>query len=150
LLTRPLIAVTAVLVVLVAAAIGVIFYDHGRRDTIAEGVTIGGVDVGGMKRDAAEAKVRREILEPLSRTVTVDHASHRWRLTAREAKVATNLDATVDDALARSREGNILQRSWRGATGAKVNARIQPEVTYSDDAIIRMLDRIRIRSTGRP
>src|SRR5689334_1057158 len=102
-----------------------------------------------MKRDAAAAKLRREILDPLNRTVVVDHGSKRWKLTAREAKVATNLEATVDDALQRSRQGNILQRTWRGITNEKVNAELQPEVTYSDAAIIRLLDRVR-KAVNRP
>jgi lipoprotein-anchoring transpeptidase ErfK/SrfK len=149
LLTRPFIA-GAVLVTLIAAlAIGTYVYDHGREDTIAKGVTIGGVDVGGMKRASAEARLRREILAPLNQAVTVDHGSKRWTLTAREAKVATNLTATVDEALIRSREGNMLQRSWRGVTGKSVDARLEPSVTYSDEAIIRLLDRIR-RSIDRP
>ncbi len=135
--------------VIAALAFGTYAYDHGRQDTIAEGVTIGGVDVGGMKRGAAEAKLRREILEPLNQQIVVDHGSKRWTLSAREAKVATNLTATVDEALIRSREGNILKRTWRGITGEKVDARLEPSVTYSDAAIIRMLDRIR-RSVNRP
>jgi lipoprotein-anchoring transpeptidase ErfK/SrfK len=102
-----------------------------------------------MKRDAAAAKLRREILDPLNQTVTVDHGSRSWKLTAREAKVATNLDATVDDALQRSREGNILQRAWRGVTGERLDAELQPEVTFSDKAIIRLLDRVR-RAVDRP
>jgi lipoprotein-anchoring transpeptidase ErfK/SrfK len=136
----------AALLVLGAATV---FYDHGRRDTIAEGVSVGGVDVSGLKRDAAAAKLRRAILEPLRQTIVVDHGSQRWRLTAREARVTTNLDATVDDALARSRRGNVLQRSYRSITGGKVDAHLQPEVTFSDAAVIRLLDRVR-RAVNRP
>lgn len=137
------------MVVLAALAFGTYAYDHSRQDTIAKGVTIGGVDVGGMKRAAAEAKLRREILEPLNRSVVVDHGSKRWTLTAREAKVATNLTATVDEAMLRSREGNILQRTWRGISGERVDAHLEPQVTYSDAAVVRMLDRIR-RAIDRP
>jgi len=147
--TRIIIAFTVLLAALAGAAAAVVIYDRGREDTIAKGVTIGGVDVGGMKRDAAEAKLRRAILEPLDQTVTVDHGSRRWRLTAREAKVATNLPATVEDALARSREGNILQRTWRNVRGQEIDARIEPEVTYSDRAIVRVLDRVR-KAVDRP
>ena len=136
----------AALLVLGAATV---IYDRGRQDTIAEGVTVGGVDVGGLKHDAAAAKLRRAILEPLRQTIVVDHGNQRWRLTAREARVTTNLDATVDEALARSRKGNVLQRSYRGLTGGKVDARLQPEVTFSDAAVIRLLDRVR-RSVNRP
>jgi lipoprotein-anchoring transpeptidase ErfK/SrfK len=146
---RPVIAVAALLVALAAIAAAIVVYDHGQQDKIGKGVAIGGVDVSGLERDAAEAKLRREILAPLSRDITVDHGSRRWRLTAREAKVATNLDATVTDALERSREGNVLKRTWRGVTGQKLDARLQPEVTFSDAAVIRLLDRVR-KATNRP
>jgi lipoprotein-anchoring transpeptidase ErfK/SrfK len=147
--TRAIIAVTVLLAALAAMAVAVVIYDGNRKDTIAKGVSIGGVEVGGMTRAAAAAKLRREIIDPLNKTVIVDHGSRRWRLTAREAKVATNLEATVDDALARSREGNILQRTWRGLMGEKLNAELQPEVTYSDAAIVRLLDRVR-KAVDRP
>jgi lipoprotein-anchoring transpeptidase ErfK/SrfK len=149
LLTRPFLAGAVVVAAIAALAIGTYVYDHGRDDTIAKGVTIGGVDVGGMKRAAAEAKLRARILEPLNQPVVVDHGSKRWTLSAKEAKVATNLTATVDEALLRSREGNILQRTWRGVTGEKLDAKLEPKVTFSDAAIIRMLDRVR-RSIDRP
>jgi lipoprotein-anchoring transpeptidase ErfK/SrfK len=149
--SRTLIAVAALVAALLvaAAAVAVVVYDKGRKDTIAQGVSVGGVDVSGLKRDAATAKLRRAILDPLRRTVVVDHGSRTWRLTAREARVAANLDATVDDALARSRRGNVLQRAWRGVTGQKLGARLQPQVTFSDAAIVRLVDRIRT-SIDRP
>jgi lipoprotein-anchoring transpeptidase ErfK/SrfK len=143
--SRSFIAVAVLLAVLTAGAIAVILFDHSRRDTIAKGIRVGGVDVGGLSRAEATAKLRRAILEPLNRPVTVDHANRTWKLTAREARVATNLDATIDDALARSRRGNIVQRAWREATGGKVNASIEPTVTFSDESIVRMLDRVRKR-----
>jgi lipoprotein-anchoring transpeptidase ErfK/SrfK len=146
---RPVIVVAALLVAIAAIAAAIVVYDHGQQDKIGKGVTIGGVDVSGLKRDAAEAKLRQEILAPLNREITVDHGSRRWRLTAREAKVATNLDATVTDALERSREGNVLKRTWRGVTGQKLDARLQPEVTFADAAVIRLLDRVR-KSVNRP
>jgi lipoprotein-anchoring transpeptidase ErfK/SrfK len=141
--SKTFIAVAAVLVALVALAGLVLSYDHGHRDTIAKGVTVGGVDVGGLKRSAAEAKLRREILAGLRRTVVVDHGSRSWRLTAREARVATNLEATVDEALRRSRDGNAITRTFRGLTGGTVDARLEPKITYADSAIVRLLDRVR-------
>jgi lipoprotein-anchoring transpeptidase ErfK/SrfK len=143
--SRPLIAVATLLVALTALSVAVLLYDHSRRDTIAEGVTVGGVDVGGLSRAQATARLRRAILEPLRRPVTVDHGTRTWRLSAREARVAANLDATVDEALARSRQGDVVQRAWRGLTGGRIDARLQPEVTFSDAAIVRLLDRVRAR-----
>ncbi|MCZ4493850.1 MAG: L,D-transpeptidase family protein [Conexibacter sp.] len=147
--SKPLIAVAALVAALLILGAATMVYDHGRQDTIAPGVIVGGVDIGGLKHDAAAAKLRRQILEPLRRPIVVDHGGRRWQLSAREARIATNLDATVDDALARSRQGNVLQRSYRGLTGEKLNAHIKPQVTFSDAAVIRLLDRVR-RSVNRP
>jgi lipoprotein-anchoring transpeptidase ErfK/SrfK len=141
--SRPFIAVAALVAALLILGAATVVYDHGREDTIAQGVTVGGVDIGGLKRDEAAAKLRTHILQPLSRPVVVDHGSRRWKLTAREARVTTNLDATIDEALTRSRQGNVLQRSYDGITGHKLDAHLEPSVTFSDAAVIRLLDRIR-------
>jgi lipoprotein-anchoring transpeptidase ErfK/SrfK len=150
LLTRPLIAFASLLVAVLIAAGAAAVYDHGKRDTIAKGITVGAVDIGGLQRDAAVAKLQRELVAPLSRTVVVDHGTRSWRLTAREAHVTTNLEATVDEALRRSRNGNLLTRTARNLTGGKVHAAIQPEVTYSDAAVIRLLDRVRKTVNRKP
>jgi hypothetical protein len=141
--TRLFIAVAAVLAGVAALSGATLVYDHGRRDTIAKGVTVGGVDIGGLTRARAVARLRQVILEPLRRPVTVDHGTRTWRLTATQAQVTTNLDATVDEALARSRTGNVVQRAWRGVTGGRVDAHLQPAVTFSDRAVVRLLDRLR-------
>lgn len=148
-LTRPFIAGALLVVLLAALAGGAYAYDHGREDTIGKGVTIGGVDVSGLERAEAEAELRRQILDPLNQPVVVDHGSKRWRLSAKEAKVAIDLNAAVDEALLRSREGNLLQRTWHGITGERVDAKLEPKVTYSDAAVIRLLDRVR-RAVDRP
>jgi lipoprotein-anchoring transpeptidase ErfK/SrfK len=141
--SRIFLSIAIPVVVLAALAVGMILYDNGREDTIAKGISVGGVDIGGLSHDQAEAKLRRAILDPLEQPIVVDHGTQRWTLTAREARVQTNLDATVDDALRRSRTGNIFQRTARGLTGGKVDAQLQPEVTFSDAAIVRLLDRVR-------
>jgi hypothetical protein len=62
---------------------------------------------------------------------------------AREARIHTNVDAMVDAAVAHKDDGNLVSRSWRRLTGGKLDKELQPQVTYSDAAIVRMLDRIR-------
>ena len=71
----------ALLVVLAVAAYG---YDTSRDDLIAEGVTVAGVDVGGMRADAAAERKLRALLGPaLERPVRVAVAGQRFKLTAR-------------------------------------------------------------------
>jgi hypothetical protein len=66
-----------------------------------------------------------------------------WSLGAREARIAANVDAMVAEAVSHKDDGNILSRTWRRVTGGSLDEHLQPQVTYSDAAIVRMLDKIR-------
>ena len=147
--SRSFILVTALLLFFVVVCGAVYAYDHSRRETIANGVRVGGIDLGGLSRSQAEAKLQRLILDPLERPIVIHHGSKTWRLTAREAHLRADLGAMVDEAVARSRQGNILQRTIRGLTDGRVTANLTPTVDYSDAAIIRTLDRVR-HSIERP
>lgn len=135
-----------VLGALAGVAVG---YDHAGRDRIAKGISVAGIDVGGLSRTAAHARLERRLIDSLRRPVVVDHGSQQWRLTAREARVTAKVDATIDDAVRRSRDGSFLSRVLRKLTGGEVHADLDPEITYSDQAVVRMLDRIRA-SVDRP
>ena len=74
----------ALLILLAVAAYG---YDTSRDDLIAEGVTVAGVDVGGMSTDEARALVRRELQEPLERPISVVRGKVRFTLSAEDAGV---------------------------------------------------------------
>ena len=71
------------------------------------------------------------------------------RSSAREARIRADISAMVDQALAKSRSGDLFTRSWRSLTGEKVDADLRPSVQYSDAAIIRLIDRVR-HSVERP
>jgi lipoprotein-anchoring transpeptidase ErfK/SrfK len=66
----------------------------------------------------------------------------RHTLTADVAKIRADVDGMVDEALRRSRDGNILSRSVRNLTGGEVDADIDPEVIYSKTAVKRLVDRV--------
>jgi lipoprotein-anchoring transpeptidase ErfK/SrfK len=122
-------------VLLVGGAVGVYAYDSSREDVIADGVTVGGVDVGGMTADKARAALRFEIKQPLSRAIRVEAAGEQFELSAKDAQVSADVDAMVDDALAESRDGNVLSRTFRDLTGGSVDASLPSRVTYSRDAV---------------
>ena len=142
--SRSILFVVVLVLVLVGSLAGVVYaYDQAHRDQIAKGVSVGGVDVGGLTGAEARSRLQRELVDPLERPIVVRHGKHRWRLGAAEARIAANLDATIEQALSRSRDGNPIQRAWRGLTGQTVSARLEPEVTYSERAVTRLLSRVR-------
>jgi lipoprotein-anchoring transpeptidase ErfK/SrfK len=147
---KTLITVAASLAALLILAGAVVAYDNSKQDQIAKGIRVGGIDVGGLTKAEASAKLRRQILDGLRRPVVVDHGTRAWTLTAKQARITTNLDATVADALARSRGGGIIGRTWRGITGGTVDASITPQVAFSDKAVVHLLDRVRAKIDRRP
>ena len=121
-------------------AIGAYAYDHSRRDTIASGVRVGGVDLGGTKRRAgaraaASAAARARCAAP-SRSSTATNASCCPR--ARRAS-PSNLDAPSTRRSQRSREGSILARLGREVTGGGVDADIAAARRFDHAAVARFV-----------
>ncbi len=125
----------AVVVLLVGGAVGVYAYDSAREKTIAEGVTVGGVDVGGMPAGKARKLLKQEIKQPLERTVHVRAGGKRYELTPDAARVRIDLTGMVRDALAESRDGSVLTRTFRDLTGDTLDADIPSRITYSTKAV---------------
>jgi lipoprotein-anchoring transpeptidase ErfK/SrfK len=142
--------VAGVLVAVLACAGAVAAYDASRSDTIAKGVQVGVVDVGGLSAGAARAKLRARMLAKLRRPLVVVAGETRFPLSAREAHIEADIDAMVADAVKRSRDGSILTRTWRGLTGGAVRSRVTPEVAYSRPAVQRLVDKIRVRMSRKP
>lgn len=117
--------------------------DARNAGRVAPGIKVGGVDVGGLSEREAEAKLERVLLPKLQTALIVDHGSNRWVLGAREARVTADIAASVDEAIARGRQGSLLGRSYRQLSGQGLNVELTPEVSYSDAAIVRLIDRVR-------
>jgi len=126
--------------VLLVVMVGVAYaYDSSQKDKIADGVTIGGVDVGGLNEDEAAALVRRKLLAPLRHSLRVSFDGQSWELSGRKLKLRTNVDSAVEEALEDSREGGLPGRLVRYVSGGEVNESITPQVAYSEPAINRFV-----------
>jgi lipoprotein-anchoring transpeptidase ErfK/SrfK len=136
---RRAVIVGIIVAVVLVGAIGAFAYDRSQRDTIASGVRVGGVELGGTKPAQARARLEDRLLASLRRPVTVVYRGHRFTLSARAAGVAVDVDALVDEALARSRQGSLLARIDREVTGGGVDADIQPHVHYDRTVVARFL-----------
>jgi lipoprotein-anchoring transpeptidase ErfK/SrfK len=141
--TKPFIAVCGLVVALLAAAGGMYAYDSSRDDLIAEGMRVGGVDVGGMRADAASARLREALLTPLRQPVTLAYGTQRFTLTSEQARVGVDIDRSVAAAIARSRRGNLLTRTARAIAGGEIHAELPVDVTYDRDMIDRLVLRVR-------
>ncbi len=141
---------TALVAVLFAVAGAVIAYDQSRGDTLARGISVGGVAVGGLSESGARARLRERLVSRLEKPLVVVAGETRFRLSAAEAHVETDVDAMVADARRRSREGGVLARTWRGLSGARVKADVTPRVGYSQASVRRLVARVRSRISRNP
>ena len=128
----------------------ILAWDAGRKDVIGNDVRVGTIDVSGLERAEARVRLQEGLVKPLSRPLLVRSADMTFPLTAREAHTRVNIEAILDEAVERSREGGVLGRAWRGITGQGIDARLTPKVEYSRKAVQRIVDRVRVAVSRKP
>ncbi len=134
-LRTPFVLLVGLVGLVMVLAVGMYFYDHGRRDQLAKGVRIDGIEVGGLSASAATTKLRQSVAVTMERPVTVTLRGKTWRMSPRRAGVAVDVAGTVSEALSASRNGSIVARTWRGLFGGSVNKDIPLRVSYSRQAV---------------
>jgi lipoprotein-anchoring transpeptidase ErfK/SrfK len=145
----PIVGVLVAALVLVLAG-GAYLYDHAHRDTIAHGVTIDGVAVGGLSETAALHRVQHAVIDPLNRPLLVRSSAGTWTLGAREARLTVNAQNMVSQALHASREGSIVTRTFRGLFGGSVHRDVPLVVTYSHEAVAALTAKVRAAVNRQP
>ncbi|HEY3543621.1 MAG TPA: L,D-transpeptidase family protein [Gaiellaceae bacterium] len=142
--------VLATVIGLGLTAVGAYAYSWSRdhQDVIAAGVTIAGIDVGGLHADQARGLVDSRLGERLGRPVQLVYRDHRF--TVRPAHAGLNVDVAkmVDDAVAASRRGGLARRLWRDLRGRKLDRSVSLRAAVSSaqigtvvDHVARVLDR---------
>lgn len=130
--------VAAVLVVLV---LGVLLVDASRDETIADGVRIGAVDVGGLDRDEARARVEGEVAPRALARVEAVHDGRTFALTPQQAQASVDVEATVDEAFRRGNDGsNALTRVL--GTHDAAGTVVVPRVLVPREAVERYARRV--------
>jgi lipoprotein-anchoring transpeptidase ErfK/SrfK len=132
---RAFLIVVLTIAGLLAGAGALLVYDSSQRNAIANGITVGGIDIGGLSASQARARLRAEYLPRLRQPIVARFHAHRFVVTPRAAHVAVDIDGTVEQALQRSRDGTIFARVIRSLTGGHVNALLEPRITFSRSAV---------------
>ena len=125
------------------AAVGAYAWDSSRSDEIADGVTIGGVDVGGMTADEATRAVDNAACQAAATSkVTVTYDGVKYKLSAEKLERRRRRRRDGRQALEASQDGGLPTRVWRYATGGEVDVAISPQVSYSSKAIDEFVGKV--------
>jgi lipoprotein-anchoring transpeptidase ErfK/SrfK len=140
---KTILIIASVLVLVAALVVGAAYaYDDSQQGKIAEGVTIDGIDVGGMEATEAEAKVRRRLLRPLDKPLKVTFGDQKWALAAEKLKVRADVEEAVARAVDVSHEGDLPTRIGRYLGGDELEVGISAHVDYSHSAINKFVRHI--------
>lgn len=140
--SRRSIFVATLVLALVGVAVAAYAYDSSREETIAKGVSIGGVDVGELSTDEARAAVRSEISTRVERPIVVRYDGVRFTLSAADAGLKADVGGMVGEALEASRDGNLINRVVRDLTGEEEDAEVAVRVSYSQRAVDKLVKRV--------
>jgi hypothetical protein len=146
----PLVVSALVVLLLLGGSLWLWNYDQGRDDQIAKGVTVAGIDVGGMHKAQATALVQRRLADPLDKPIVVKAGGKTFRLSPERSEVTTDVGAMVDEAVSASRQGNLIQRSWRNLTGGTVDKAVKLKLSYNDRAVRSVVRHIARRINRAP
>jgi hypothetical protein len=146
----PLVISGLLVLLLLGGSIALYRYDSGRDDLIAKGVRVAGIDVGGMRRAEAGDLVQRRLADPLDKPIVIRAARHTFRLTPERSQVRADVGGMVAEAVAASRDGNLIQRSWRGLTGGEVHKSVELKLSYNDRAVRSVVRHIARRINHEP
>jgi len=150
----PYIAAAVFAGLLIVGALAAYAYDNSHKDEIADGITAGGVDLGGLSAAEAKHRLRHELVAPLQRPLVVRFRGQAWKLPGRKLKVHANINSIVDRALAESQNGGLPGRVVRYVTGGTVDKQIAPQIGYFEPAINRFARQLNAAvehaRTGRP
>jgi lipoprotein-anchoring transpeptidase ErfK/SrfK len=117
-------------------------YDASTQNRILPGVTIAGVDVGGMTRKQAIAAVKPMTADTLEHQVTVEAGGQAWHITPDELGTKSNFREVVDQALAVNEEFTWMERSFRRLLDRPVDRSYEISYSYNDGRIQRFVQTV--------
>jgi hypothetical protein len=143
---RLMVAVGVLLTViglgLTAAGAYAYSWARGHDDVVAPGVTVAGIDVGGLHQSAALALVESTLRARLSRPVRLVYGTHRFTVRPAHAGLQVDVAGMVDDAVAASRRGGLATRLWRDLRDRKLERVVPLRAGVSTSNVETVVSRV--------
>lgn len=119
--------------------LGAFAFDKSQNDKIAQGASIGGIDVSGLTRAQANVKLEREIQQVVQAPLVVTYKGRRRTLKSEKSKAGVDVAAMVDAAIDQSNQGFFVVNAAQRISGSSMNIAIPTEITYSKPAVRRFV-----------
>lgn len=123
--------------VVLVVVLGAFAYDKTQSNTIAKGVTVGGIDVSGLSREDANAKLEKQIEQVVQQPIVVTSDGQRRTLKPSKSRVGVDVPGMVNEAIDRSNSGFFIADAANSIAGRSRNIAIPVEISYSRPAVLR-------------
>lgn len=110
-------------------------WDRGQADVIARGITVAGVDVGGLHGAQARALVEAKLAARLRRPVRLVRSGHSFTVRPTNAGLTVDVNRMVDAAVAASRAGGLWHRLNRELRGERVELTVPLRAALSQQHV---------------
>ena len=117
-------------------------WNRSHEDAIARGVTVAGIDVGGLHAAEARALLDDRLGAQLRRPVTIRYGSHSFVVRPARAGLRVDLGRMVDDAVAVSRTGGLARRLYRDVRHRTLRHDVALRAALSRTRVERVVDHI--------
>jgi lipoprotein-anchoring transpeptidase ErfK/SrfK len=136
------IALTLVGVAATAGGAYAYFWDRANADAIASGVTVAGIDVGGLHAGAARALLDARLVRPLQSPLRVIHGGHSFVVRPARAGLKVDVADMVDEAVALSRNGGLADRVLRELRGRRLHESVPLRAALSNGMLATFVDHV--------
>lgn len=94
-----------------AAILGLFLYGYAHVDRVYQGVTVAGVEIGGMTETEARTAIERGYRDYLGQPVVLTFEGAEYPVVPSAAGIGLDIDATVAEAMAHGRTGSLWSRT---------------------------------------
>lgn len=117
-------------------------WDRSRADRIADGVTVAGIDVGGLDASVARTRLERALGRRLSKPVQLVYGPHRFTVDPRRVGLRLDVPGMVDSAIVASRRGGLVHRLLRDLRGRDLDEAVPLQAAVSQERVAKLVDHV--------
>lgn len=131
---------------IVAATLGLLLYGYTHVDRIYQGVSVAGIEIGGMTETEARSAIERGYADYLNEPVVLSFEGAEYQVVPRQVGIGLDVEATVDQAMSFGRDGSVWSRTqtWARALlrGRELTAVLAVDEARFDQAMTALAPEI--------
>jgi lipoprotein-anchoring transpeptidase ErfK/SrfK len=120
------------------------FWDRSNADVIASGISIAGIDVGGLHAGRARALLDERLVRPLQAPLRVEHAGRSFVVRPGQAGLRVDVAQMVDTAVRLSRTGGIGDRLLRELRGRRLDESVPLRAALSRSSVGTFVEHVAV------